>query len=130
MPEEINRVLTDRISTYLFAPSKLAVENLKQEGLEKNVYFTGDVMFDIFEKMKPRFDDSLLKELDLEEGRYIMMTLHRDFNVDDPEILGGILREVNRVSEELPVVFPIHPQDQKNDPEVRPRGTHRKHQNH
>lgn len=56
MPEEINRVLTDRISNYLFAPSKVAIDNLKNEGLIDNVYFTGDVMYDIFLKMKPKFD--------------------------------------------------------------------------
>lgn len=113
MPEETNRVLTDRISTYLFAPSKLAVENLANEGIKQNVYFTGDVMYDIFLKMKPRFDYSMLKELYLKENEFIMMTLHRDFNVDNPEKLKKILNDVNRISKKIKVVFPIHPRTKK-----------------
>ena len=113
MPEEINRVLTDRVSEYLFAPSLLAVENLKAEGLSEKVHFTGDVMFDIYEKMKPRFDRSLMKELGLTEGKYIVMTLHRDFNVDEPEKLKGILQGVDGISREIPVVLPIHPRTKK-----------------
>jgi len=113
MPEEINRVLTDRISNYLFAPSKLAVENLEKEGLSKNVHFTGDVMYDIYLQMKPEFDPSIIKALGLEEGKYIMMTLHRDFNVDEPKKLQKILQEVNKVAKEIPVVLPIHPRTRK-----------------
>lgn len=113
MPEEINRVLTDRISSYLFAPSNLGVENLKKEGIINNVYFTGDVMYDIFLKMKPKFDYSIIDELGLEKENYIVMTMHRDFNVDIPEKLEKILRDVNRISKEKKVVFPIHPRTKK-----------------
>ncbi len=113
MPEEINRVLTDRISSYLFAPSNLGVENLKKEGIIDNVYFTGDVMYDIFLKMKPKFDYSIIDELGLEKENYIVMTMHRDFNVDIPEKLEKILRDVNRISKEKKVVFPIHPRTKK-----------------
>ena len=113
MPEETNRVLTDRISSYLFAPSKLGVENLKKEGITQNVYFTGDVMYDIFLKMKPKFNYSLMDELKLKENEFIMMTLHRDFNVDIPEKLGKILKDVNRISKEVKVVLPIHPRTKK-----------------
>lgn len=113
MPEETNRILTDRISTYLFAPSDLAIENLDKEGITKGVYFTGDVMYDIFLKMRPRFDYSMMKELSLEKNDYIMMTMHRDFNVDTPEKLEKILKDVNRVSKEIKVVLPIHPRTKK-----------------
>ena len=109
MPEETNRVLTDRISDYLFAPSKLAIENLEKEGMTRNVYFSGDVMYDIFLKMQPMFDYSLIAELKLKENEYIMMTLHRDFNVDNPVKLKRILEDVNRLSKEIKVVLPIHP---------------------
>lgn len=113
MPEETNRVLTDRISSYLFAPSKLGMENLKKEGITEGVYFTGDVMYDIFLKMKPRFDYSLMEKLNLKENQFIMMTMHRDFNVDIKEKLEKILKDVNKVSKEIKVVLPIHPRTKK-----------------
>lgn len=113
MPEETNRVLTDRISTYLFAPSNLGIENLKKEGITKGVYFTGDVMYDIYLKMKPKFDYSLIKELNLKKNDYIMMTMHRDFNVDIPKTLEKILKDVNKLSKEIKVVLPIHPRTKK-----------------
>lgn len=109
MPEEINRVLTDRISNFLFVPSEYGLKNLKKENITNNVYFTGDVMYDIFLKMRPSFDDSLMDELSLKEDNFILMTLHRDFNVDKKETLEEILTQVNKVSKEIPVVFPIHP---------------------
>ncbi len=113
MPEETNRILTDRISTYLFAPSDLAIENLKKEDITQGIYFTGDVMYDIFLKMKPRFDYSMMEELNLKKNDYIMMTMHRDFNVDIPEKLEKILEDVNRLSKEIKVVLPIHPRTKK-----------------
>ena len=113
MPEETNRVLTDRISTYLFAPSNLGIENLKKEGITQGVYFTGDVMYDIYLKMKPKFDHSLIDDLNLKENNYIMMTLHRDFNVDIPKNLEKILKDVNRLSKEIKVILPIHPRTKK-----------------
>ena len=109
MPEEINRVLTDRISDYLFTPSKLASGNLAKEGITKGVYFTGDVMYDLYLKMRSKFDYSLIRKMGLKENDYIVMTLHRDFNVDNPSKLESILTEINHISEEIPVVFPIHP---------------------
>jgi UDP-N-acetylglucosamine 2-epimerase (non-hydrolysing) len=112
-PEETNRVITDRISDYLFAPSKLSVDNLKKEGKGENVYLTGDVMYDIYLKMKRNFDESIVEKLKLKKDKYIVMTLHRDFNVDIPEKLEMILKGVNKVSQEMPVVLPIHPRTQK-----------------
>jgi len=113
MPEETNRVLTDRISNYLFAPSHLGIENLQKEGITNNVYFTGDVMYDVFLKMRPRFDYSMIDGLSLKKNDYIMMTMHRDFNVDFPDKLEKILRDVNRLSKEIKVVLPIHPRTKK-----------------
>lgn len=113
MPEETNRVLTDRISSYLFVPSQLGIDNLKKEGITENAFFTGDVMYDIYLKMKPRFDYSLINELKLRENSYIMMTLHRDFNVDIREKIEKILNDVNKLSKEINVVLPIHPRTKK-----------------
>lgn len=113
MPEEINRVLTDRISQYLFAPSELAINNLEREGIIEGIYNTGDVMYDIFLKMKPKFDYSLMESLKLKKNNYIIMTLHRDFNVDTPDKLKKILTGVNKISKEIKVILPMHPRTQK-----------------
>ncbi len=113
MPEEINRVLTDRISNYLFCPSELTIGNLKREGLERNVHLVGDVMYDLFYKLEPNFKYDLYENLKLEKDSYLLMTLHRDYNVDDPEKLKNILIEVERINNEIKVVFPIHPRTRK-----------------
>jgi UDP-N-acetylglucosamine 2-epimerase (non-hydrolysing) len=113
MPEEINRVLTDRISKYLFCPSELAVNNLKKEGLTEGVYFTGDIMYDLFLKMKPYFKEDIIENLNLEENKYIVTTIHRDFNTDSKGKLENILNELDKISKEIKVVFPIHPRTKK-----------------
>lgn len=113
MPEEINRQVTDRISEYLFSPSLLGVENLRKEGLTENVYFVGDVMYDVYKMMEPKFDYSLVKKLNLVPNEYFVMTLHRDFNVDNRESLEKILVQVNNLSKIKKVVFPIHPRTKK-----------------
>ena len=113
MPEEINRVLTDRISKYLFCPSELAVNNLKKEGITEGVYFTGDIMYDLFLKMKPYFKEDIIDEFNLEENKYIVTTIHRDFNTDSKEKLENILKELDKISKEIKVVFPIHPRTKK-----------------
>lgn len=109
MPEEINRVLTDRISEVLFCPCENAVQNLAKEGITRNVFFVGDVMYDVFLKQSPQFDESLIDELGLVPQEYVVMTLHRDFNVDDERTLSLILESVVAIAEEKDIVFPIHP---------------------
>jgi len=69
----------------------LSVENLKKEGIVDGAYFTGDVMYDLFLMMEPTFKYEVFELLDLEEGKYIVMTLHRDFNVDNKEKFEKIL---------------------------------------
>jgi len=113
MPEEINRVLTDHISKYLFCPSELAVNNLKKEGITEGVHFTGDIMYDLFLKMKPYFKEDIIDEFNLEENKYIVTTIHRDFNTDSKEKLENILKELDKISKEIKVVFPIHPRTKK-----------------
>jgi len=113
MPEEINRVLTDHVSKYLFCPSKLATNNLKKENITEGVFFTGDIMYDLFLKMKPHFDESIIKKFDLEENKYILTTIHRDFNTDSKSNLEAILKELDKISKEIKVVFPIHPRTKK-----------------
>lgn len=116
MPEEINRVLTDHISKYLFCCSDLAAKNLVKEGITEGVFVAGDVMYDLYLKMKPRFTPKETREqYGLEEGKYIIATLHRDFNVDDPESLRNILEGLVQVKKEtgLEILLPIHPRTRK-----------------
>jgi len=114
MPEEINRVITDRISSLLFCPTEKAVDNLEKEGIIKGVHFVGDVMFDLFVKMRESLDISTtLADYSLVTGRYILATLHRDFNTDDRKRLKNILEAMNEVSKKTKVVLPIHPRTRK-----------------
>jgi len=113
MPEEINRVVTDHISTFLFCPSKIAVKNLENEGITKGVYFVGDVMYDLFKIMEPKFEDEAYKEFGLSENEYIVLTLHRDFNVDNKEKLEKILKALKEISKIKTIFFPIHPRTKK-----------------
>jgi len=116
MPEEINRVLTDHISKYLFCCSYLGMENLKKEGITEGVVVAGDVMYDLYLKMKPRFTPKETREqYGLEEGKYIIATLHRDFNVDAPGSLRNILEGLVQVKKEtgLEILLPLHPRTRK-----------------
>ena len=113
MPEEINRVVTDHVSNFLFCPSEIAVRNLEREGITKGVYFVGDVMYDLYKMMEPRFEDEAYKEYGLKDGDYIVLTLHRDFNVDNKEKLEKILKALDEISKEKTIFFPIHPRTRK-----------------
>ncbi|HOT32520.1 MAG TPA: UDP-N-acetylglucosamine 2-epimerase (non-hydrolyzing) [Petrotogaceae bacterium] len=114
MPEEINRVLTDRISNFLFCPSMLSVKNLDCEGIKDGVEFVGDTMYDVYTKMEKLFDTSqALKEYGLEKNGFVLATIHRDFNTDNPEKLSQIIDGLNRLSKEIKVLFPIHPRTKK-----------------
>lgn len=115
MPEEVNRVLTDHLSDLLFCPTRSSVENLRKEGITKGVHFTGDTMYDAFLKAleaAEKREKKILAELDLEPKDYILLTLHRPANVDDPEKLKGILEAVAAAGEKI--VFPVHPRTKKN----------------
>jgi len=114
MPEEINRVVTDHISSLLFCPTEKAVDNLEKEGITKGVHFVGDVMYDLFVKMRESLDISTtLADYSLVRGRYILATLHRDFNTDDRSRLKNILEAMDEVSKKIKVVLPIHPRTRK-----------------
>jgi len=114
MPEEINRVVTDRISSLLFCPTEKAVGNLEKEGIAKGVHFVGDVMLDLFIKMRENLDIiTTLSNYSLIREKYILATLHRDFNTDDRSRLKNILEAMNEVSKTIKVVLPIHPRTRK-----------------
>ena len=111
MPEEINRLLTDQISDLLFTPSQDGNENLIREGIRpEKIHFVGNVMIDTLIKLLPKaLQGPKMKELGLKPNGFILATLHRPSNVDDPDVLRGILRAMAEVSQDLPVIFPVHP---------------------
>ena len=116
MPEEINRVLTDRISAVMCCCSDLGRCNLAAEGLTEGVSVTGDVMYDLFLRMRPRFTpEETCAAMSLRPEGFVLATLHRDYNVDTPASLRGMLEGLGGVQEEygLPVLLPLHPRTRK-----------------
>ncbi|TGG88637.1 non-hydrolyzing UDP-N-acetylglucosamine 2-epimerase [Geotoga petraea] len=113
MPEEINRVLTDKVSNLMFCASEISVENLKKENQTKGVHFTGDVMYDLYKKLEDKFSYEKYEELKLKKENYMLMTMHRDFNVDKKEKLEKISKQIEKISEETQIIFPIHPRTKK-----------------
>jgi UDP-GlcNAc3NAcA epimerase len=112
MPEEINRIVADHLSDYLFAPTPLAVQNLKHEGLDpKSIIETGDVMYDaaLFYGGRAASKQTIVDRLSLERKGYVLATFHRAENVDDPVKLKTICAALAEVAKDIPVVFPVHP---------------------
>jgi UDP-N-acetylglucosamine 2-epimerase (non-hydrolysing) len=115
MPEEVNRVLTDRLSDLLLTPSRDAEPNLLAEGIDPGrIEFVGNVMIDTLLHQLPAARAlDMPTRLGLRRGEYAVTTLHRPSNVDDPEALTAVLDALATVSEEMPVVFPLHPRTRK-----------------
>ncbi len=113
MPEEINRVVTDHVSEYLFAPTETAVKILKKEGLGKRTFFTGDIMVDtIKQNLKIALSKStIIEDLHLQNEEYNLLTLHRNYNVDDTKTLEHLLDEMGKLGEKI--IFPVHPRTRK-----------------
>ncbi len=116
MPEEVNRVLTDRISDMLFVTEKSGSENLKHEGVDNNkIFFTGNVMIDSLAYFKPKAEKSTIhSEYNLEKGKYVLVTLHRPSNVDSEEQLLKLIDLLNSMADKRKVLFPIHPRTKNN----------------
>jgi len=112
MPEEINRIVTDKISDILFAPTQTAVENLRHEGLEKNTRLTGDVMYDsvLFHQHIIKQNPEKYSIANLPE-KYLLATIHRAENTDHPENLENILKAFGEAG--YPVILPLHPRTAK-----------------
>ena len=113
MPEEVNRITADHLSKYLFAPTHTAAKILTTEGLEQNTFLTGDIMVDT---MKNNIEIALKKsnviaELELYEKEFNLLTLHRNYNVDNTDVLEHILTQLGQL--EAPVIFPVHPRTRK-----------------
>ena len=115
MPEEVNRILSDRVSSYLFCPTKTAVENLKLEGITKGVHNVGDVMYDaaLFYRKRASTQSSILDNLNLIKKNYVLATCHRAENTDDVNRLKPILESLAEISKDLPMVLPLHPRTRK-----------------
>ena len=128
MPEEINRIVCDRLSSILFAPTLTAMNNLRQEGLtdspacfvngrRRKVVQSGDVMYDnsmYFATLAAKHS-SILKDLHLQKKKFILSTIHRDSNTDNPQRLNAIFQALLTVAEQhkQPIVLPLHPRTHK-----------------
>ncbi|MCB0494197.1 MAG: UDP-N-acetylglucosamine 2-epimerase (non-hydrolyzing) [Cyclobacteriaceae bacterium] len=113
MPEEINRLVTDAISDYFFTTTPEAGENLIREGIDsKQIFFVGNTMIDSLVMtrhrwQKPKFLDEITKH----EG-YLVLTLHRPSNVDNPKVMQSIIDKINLTIKDIPIIFPVHPRTQ------------------
>jgi UDP-N-acetylglucosamine 2-epimerase (non-hydrolysing) len=116
MPEEINRILTDRISDLLFVTEQSGIDNLMREGIDSDkVHFVGNVMIDTLMANRERASKSnILNQLKLSPGEYGVITLHRPSNVDDPEKFDHIVSAFEQIQSEVKLVFPIHPRTRNN----------------
>ena len=112
MPEEINRVLTDHLAALLFAPTTTAVDNLRREGIaDTAIHLVGDVMYDAacYYRTKAAAESAMTERARLDRGGYILATVHRAENTDDPARLRAIWQGLLAVAEWLPVALPLHP---------------------
>ena len=112
MPEEINRILTDRISTILFCPTDTAIQNLKREGFENmpiKIIKNGDVMQDaaMYYATKAEQKSTIIQQAGL--NKFVLATIHRQENTDSPQNLKSIIEGLNEINKQVPVVVPIHP---------------------
>jgi len=111
MPEEINRLLTDQIADLLFTPSKDGNENLLREGIDpRKIHFVGNVMIDTLVQLLPKARNTKVKDL---SDRYALVTLHRPSNVDDLTLLKQIVSTLIEISDDIQIVFPVHPRTRK-----------------
>jgi UDP-N-acetylglucosamine 2-epimerase (non-hydrolysing) len=130
MPEEINRLVTDRLSDLLLTPDKLSSENLKKEGVsDQKVVFVGNIMIDTLERNRQKAEKLRIKNIieqnlcagfewngqEIDENQYAVMTIHRPSNVDDPQILSQLVRFLlDELSPNHKLIWPVHPRTRKN----------------
>ncbi len=115
MPEEINRMVTDAITDYFFTTSEVANTNLRSAGVKDDrIFFVGNTMIDTLYKQMPRLQQpEIWAKCGLKAKEYIIMTLHRPANVDSKEKLNELVTEIVRVSQGMPIIFPVHPRTMK-----------------
>ncbi len=115
MPEEINRMATDALTDYFFTTSETANANLRRSGIsEEQIFFVGNTMIDTLLKQKPHFvAPAFWKELQLVQGKFLVLTLHRPANVDQEPKLAELIGTIVEESQGLPIIFPVHPRTAK-----------------
>ncbi len=115
MPEEINRIVTDAVSDWLFVTEPAAIENLRREGIpDERIFFVGNVMIDTLVRCLPRARKlNVCRRFGVEPHGYIVVTLHRPSNVDRPEVLRDLLGAIASVARGIPVIFPVHPRTRR-----------------
>lgn len=116
MPEEVNRVLSDHVARWLFAPTQTAVDNLQHEGIAaENIHLVGDVMYDVARLVidNPSRRTDIAQRLGLAGRSYAISTLHRQETTDDPDRLIAILQALSDLTTQMPVVLPMHPRTRK-----------------
>ena len=115
MPEEVNRVVTDCLSEYLFVTEQIGIENLRHEGIPDNrIFLVGNLMVDTLKRCLPIAEKSdILTQLQCTSGSYGVVTLHRSANVDTSEQLQSILDIVQEIGSLVPIIFPCHPRTRK-----------------
>jgi UDP-N-acetylglucosamine 2-epimerase (non-hydrolysing) len=115
MPEEINRVVTDTLSDYLFVTEESGRQNLLREGIAtEKIHFVGNVMIDSLEDSRRSWAQAdIHNRLQVKKAGYGVVTLHRPSNVDEPSTLRGLLSVLTRIGQQLPLIFPVHPRTRK-----------------
>jgi UDP-N-acetylglucosamine 2-epimerase (non-hydrolysing) len=115
MPEEINRILTDVISQWLFVSEPSGIVNLRREGVaQERIFFVGNIMIDTLLACREQIEQSpILEDLGVRDRAYAVLTLHRPANVDDPMAFARLWQVVERLQRAVPIVFPVHPRTRK-----------------
>jgi UDP-GlcNAc3NAcA epimerase len=118
MPEEVNRILTDRISDLLFCPTQMAISNLVKEGFNdftNAMHLVGDVMYDasIYYSKVSALKSTVINNLGLEKNKFVLVTVHRQENTNTIQNLGNIIEALNNISNEIQIVMPVHPRTAK-----------------
>jgi UDP-GlcNAc3NAcA epimerase len=115
MPEEINRVVTDHLSSLLFCPTRVSVNNLSREGILRGVHLVGDIMYDalLLNVRRAEAKSPVLERFGLKPRSYFLATVHRAENTDDPDRLASIVKAFETLSRVCPVVWPVHPRTRK-----------------
>jgi UDP-N-acetylglucosamine 2-epimerase len=113
MPEEVNRVVTDRLSDFLFCPTVQSIKNLEAESRAANAYLVGDVMFDAFLRIRSAGNDGVLERHGVQPRRFVLATIHRAESTDNPERLAALFGGLGEASKSFPVLLPLHPRTTK-----------------
>lgn len=109
-PEEINRILVDRVADFLFVPDKVSLKNLEKEGITKNTFLVGSTVFDsTLRNLEYSKKSNIMRRLNLKPKNFCLVTIHRAENTDDIDVITNIIDGINKIADKIDLVFPIHP---------------------